>query len=372
VAKYRSVLDSFDYFLTHHRKQQGCRVKDIDYGVARDYITMRQTAPIMPNGSRSKFTRAIRNGAAKKTVCADRAVLIQLWNEAVKRGLAPGNPFKEVVVPKVTDYEVSQKHRPLTKEEAKVLLAAAAKSDAKRATDGNAKLADVILFMVLTGMREGEVVMLEWTGVDWRSGMIHVRQKTVTETRTLTIPESAIDAMRKVAANRAPDEPLFTDLKHVTDFCRQVGMRATPGMVGLKAGDLDLAAGRFRLTCKEDWKPKASQGDVPMCKQVRGLLERLRAESPDSQFVFQHHDGGRCRLKLLDMLKDAQRAAEIKGNLRVHDLRHTCAVWLRRQGVPLETIMGILRHADIRETQIYAPYSLEEGRQAILRLDSMV
>ena len=31
--------------------------------------------------------------------------------------------------------------------------------------------------------------------------------------------------------------------------------------------------------------------------------------------------------------------------------------------------MGILRHADIRETLIYAPYSLEEGRAAISRLD---
>ena len=31
--------------------------------------------------------------------------------------------------------------------------------------------------------------------------------------------------------------------------------------------------------------------------------------------------------------------------------------------------MGILRHADIRETQIYAPYELEEGKKAILKLD---
>ena len=35
----------------------------------------------------------------------------------------------------------------------------------------------------------------------------------------------------------------------------------------------------------------------------------------------------------------------------------------------LETIMGILRHADIRETLIYAPYSLQEGRSAINKLD---
>ena len=31
--------------------------------------------------------------------------------------------------------------------------------------------------------------------------------------------------------------------------------------------------------------------------------------------------------------------------------------------------MVILRHADIRETPIYAPYSFEAGRAAIARLD---
>jgi integrase len=62
--------------------------------------------------------------------------------------------------------------------------------------------------------------------------------------------------------------------------------------------------------------------------------------------------------------------AGIGGNRWIHDLRHTLAIRLRRdKGVAVETIMGILRHADIRETLIYAPYSLEEGRSAIRRLD---
>ena len=73
------------------------------------------------------------------------------------------------------------------------------------------------------------------------------------------------------------------------------------------------------------------------------------------------------------MLKRAQKVAGIQGRLRVHDLRHTLAVRLRREkGVALETIMGILRHADIRETLIYAPYSIDEGRAAMRRLDEEV
>jgi integrase len=71
----------------------------------------------------------------------------------------------------------------------------------------------------------------------------------------------------------------------------------------------------------------------------------------------------------LEKLKLIQAKAGITGHLRVHDLRHTCGATLRKKGVPLETIMGILRHADIRETLIYAPYHIEEGKKAIALLD---
>jgi site-specific recombinase XerD len=62
--------------------------------------------------------------------------------------------------------------------------------------------------------------------------------------------------------------------------------------------------------------------------------------------------------------------AGILGRLRVHDLRHTLAIRLREKGVSLETIMGILRHANIEETLIYAPYQIEEGKNAMRLLDS--
>ena len=75
-------------------------------------------------------------------------------------------------------------------------------------------------------------------------------------------------------------------------------------------------------------------------------------------------------MDLLALLKKAQARAGIPGRLRIHDLRHTLGRRLRKDlGVPLETIMGILRHADIRETLIYAPYSLDEGRAAMGKLD---
>jgi len=112
-------------------------------------------------------------------------------------------------------------------------------------------------------------------------------------------------------------------------------------------------------------------GVVPMCAAVRNLLMKM-LEQKTTNFIFAHSDGGPCRMKLLPLLKKAQGMAGIGGRLRIHDLRHTLGRRLRKDlGVPLETIMGILRHADIRETMIYAPYSLEEGQSAMTKLDAM-
>jgi len=98
------------------------------------------------------------------------------------------------------------------------------------------------------------------------------------------------------------------------------------------------------------------------------MLVRLHA-ARRSNFVFAHRDGGSCRLQLWEMIKAMQKRAGIGGNLRLHDLRHTFAVRLRQRGTPLEVIMGLMRHADIRETLVYAPYDMEEGRAAISVLD---
>ena len=48
-------------------------------------------------------------------------------------------------------------------------------------------------------------------------------------------------------------------------------------------------------------------------------------------------------------------AAEIT-DFRFHDLRHTTATRLRAQGVPIEDIAKVFRHADTRMTERYATW----------------
>jgi integrase len=100
---------------------------------------------------------------------------------------------------------------------------------------------------------------------------------------------------------------------------------------------------------------------------VKALLKRLHGVKK-SNFVFAHDDGGSCRLRLLKLTQRAAKLAGIK-RIRFHDLRHTYGTLLREKGVPLEVIMQLMRHADIRETMLYAKPDHKAAQNAVRLLD---
>jgi integrase len=367
IIRYRAVIDHFTAYL-ESRGMAGAGMEAVTYEIASDYVTHRANQPLMPNGQK-KFTRAMKNGASKKTLHFEREVLFSAFKEAVKRDLVKKNPFEEVRPKKPTRHEVASVHHPLTVEDETALLKACGELDETRADADNPRFHDIVLFLVRTGLRQDELCQLEWNDVDWKDGLIRIRQKQVEETRSVAIPESAVAGLKKRIEGKTPNESLFRDEKDISAFGVRLWIRAKGEVLAIKAGDVDLKVRRIVTKRTYSWKPKGTNGVVPMCKAVRDLLAKLD-ERKTSNFVFAHRDGGSCRVDLLAMLKTAKEKAGIKGNLRIHDLRHTLAFRLRRdKGVPLETIMGILRHADIRETLIYAPYSLDEGRSAMGKLD---
>lgn|GEM_PF-1865458 len=366
-AKYRSVVDNFSHYLSHHCGLSNCLISDIGYDLANGFAVQRHKAPIFANGSR-KHTRPMKTGASKKTLYHDRVILSQLFNAAVRSKLIAENPFRDVKAEMPKLDEIREKHHPLSEAEAASLLVAAAKVGKDAVKPGTARFHDIVFFMLHTGMRENEVQMLEWPDILWDRGVVRVRAKLVTETRTIPIPAGAEPRLAELLRGKEADAPLFRGTDDIRRSGVHLGIRREDDLLLLRAGDVDIAHGVVRFSKAFAWRPKASQGDVPMCKGVHDLLTRLKAEAT-SNFVFAHHDGGSSRMHWLSLLKEAQRLAKIPGNLRIHDLRHTCAFRLRQRGVPLETIMGILRHADIRETLVYAPYAVEEGMKAIMRLD---
>jgi integrase len=59
-------------------------------------------------------------------------------------------------------------------------------------------------------------------------------------------------------------------------------------------------------------------------------------------------------------------------DVRLHDLRHTFATWLRQSGVELDVIASQLGHRDLRMTKRYARIASSQVRQAVNGLDSVL
>ena len=259
------------------------------------------------------------------------------------------------------------KVRYLTQQEEIALLDAAGQIESRNPALEN--LRNIFSVFIGTGLREQELRWLEWADVDYESNSISVREKDVVETRSVEIPNNVVSQVAKMVKGRSGDEPLFRNEKALASFANVLYIRTTDALREIKVGDVDIAARLIKTTRRIEWKPKATEGDIPMSQSVREILRRLQSTSK-SNFVFGHADGGSCRIQLWELVQKSQVLAGITRRIRLHDLRHTFAVRLRRKGVKLEVLQKLMRHADRSQTEIYAPYDLTEGQQAIALLDA--
>ena len=61
-----------------------------------------------------------------------------------------------------------------------------------------------------------------------------------------------------------------------------------------------------------------------------------------------------------------KKAAKLDRRVRMHDLRHTFAVWLAREGVSLQDIQAYMGHSSVVTTQIYSRYAPDTSRARML------
>lgn len=272
LARYRSVVEHFIEYL-ERRGLRPAVLGAIGYEAAADYVAHRASAPLVLKGQK-KFTREIRHGASKKTVHFEREILFQMFKEAVRRELIRRNPFADVRTRKPSPHEVAAVHHPLPMDEEAALLRAAEELDRSGADKKNPRFRDMVLFLVRTGLREDEMRHLEWADVDWKEGLIHVRQKRVQEDRVVPIPRSAVPGLRKRLAGRRR----MTRCSRARMTSRRSASGSTSGARGTS-----WTSRRARLT----WRPCGSRpaGLTPGSPRGRTAwcpcARRSRACSPD-------------------------------------------------------------------------------------------
>jgi integrase len=91
---------------------------------------------------------------------------------------------------------------------------------------------------------------------------------------------------------------------------------------------------------------KTGQRTIPMLEPVKKALEPIQKDI-GKVFPSWHPDTVSHWFKKILILSGIP-------NHRLHDLRHTCATYLLKNGVSLEVVQRIMGHAQITTTQIYA------------------
>ena len=132
------------------------------------------------------------NPIKRRTVNIEVSSLKTFLNKAVKWGMISSNPLDGVEYLKENDSKVI---RGLKEEEVRTLL-----------EEANGWFRPVLVTALYTGLREGEMISLEWDDVDLDSSIIHIRRKPgwvpkssgrrIRE-RDIAIPQQLVDFLKK-------------------------------------------------------------------------------------------------------------------------------------------------------------------------------
>lgn len=176
----------------------------------RPYLTkLSQLRPAVGEEyQRHRLTETSGNAArpvTRRTINIEVSSLKTMLNQAVKWDMLSENPMTAVEYLKEED---SKKVRALTEEEVQRLLDAA-----------SGWFRPVLLTAIYSGLREGELITLEWDDVDFDVGALHIRGKlgwipkssgrSVRE-RDVAIPKDLTDYLRELKeASRHKDNWVF-------------------------------------------------------------------------------------------------------------------------------------------------------------------
>jgi integrase len=164
---------------------------------------------------------------------------------------------------------------------------------------------------------------------------------------------------------------------------------------GLHWQRVDMATGLIDVV--ETWDPAARRikaypkgklrRSVPIPSWLRPYIEaQLDRQGDSTTCGLTHARGARCRSGLVIPAPeggamdgknfgqrdwaDAVTLARI-GHVRLHDLRHTYASWLRQAGVDLEEVQRLLGHASITTTQRYSHLGASQHSRVVAALEGL-
>ena len=229
-----------------------------------------------------------------------RLLLAEVFQYAYAEGDIAKNPMTNVVMPRRGQFKPTREITVLEDEEVRAL-----EKIAKRKTEqGGPKLmhADLIIFMVHTGLRCGEVLALQWSDIDFE-------QKTVTVNKNLT------KIKERDQGNNSHKRTTY-----VKGTKTESGNRVVP------------------LNSKAVAALKHLQRIYKKCGITGNNVASSKSNKPLDN------------IRLYHLLRRMLKYAHIDKPLTIHQLRHTFATRALRAGVSISVVSKWMGHANISTT----------------------
>lgn len=239
-----------------------------------------------------EYINSLASDYSLSTIKGQRVILTITFSFAEDNGLIEKNFMNKIKLPNAANIvKEAKEHVFLTTEERKALEKEAKRKNTNelhRGTIGKplyGVTAKVIIFLLHTGLRMGELTGLLWEDVDMENRFIHIKHNVPTSTGVLTTP-----------------------------------------------------------------KRKSSIRTVPLDDVAFEIIKDLSADKK-GKHVFHARNGSMIsRNDASRTLKTMLERAEIDKKPTLHDLRHTYASELIRNGVDMKTVSVVLGHSDISTT----------------------
>jgi len=163
-----------------------------------------------------------------------------------------------------------------------------------------------------------------------------------------------------VAACKAP---------HVTLFCLLAIATAArkEALLTLPWERVNHDRGLIYLGHPNAIRPQKGRATVPMTDTLRAALSEAH-QGARTAYVIEY--AGRPVKSVRTGLEAAAEAADV-GHVTPHMFRHSAAVWMAEDGVPMQEIARFLGHGDVRTTErVYHTYSPDYLRRAAQSLET--
>jgi integrase len=262
---------------------------------------------LRPDQIQALYAAESRAGRSQRSILLEHAVLHRALDQALRWGLIGRNPAQAVSRPKIRRKEMLT----LSQDQVKVFLDAARWS----------RHQTLYWLAVTTGLRQGEILGLKWSDLDWMTRRLKV-QRQLQRTKT--------------GGN------LFTDPKS-------------------EAGRRSVVLSRITIS-----KLRAQRAVLSYERLFAG------ARWKDNDLIFPSTLG--TPLDLMKLHKDFKgilHKAQLP-NLRFHDLRHTAATLMLAQGIHPKVVQERLGHADIALTlNTYSHVLPDIQEEAAEKLDQL-